>query len=158
MKRLSHVDKKGRPGMVDVAEKAVTLRIARAEAEVVLPAAVNKLLSRGDVQSKKGPVFQTAILAGTMAAKRTSELIPLCHPLALEGCKISIALKGRVATVVCDVRIHHKTGVEMEALTGATVAALTIYDMCKALSHDIEIRRVRLVEKRGGKSDFKAKR
>lgn len=158
MKKLSHVDAKGRPGMVDVAEKAVTLRTARAEAEVVLPPEVRKLFSRGDVQSKKGPVFHTAILAGTMAAKRTSEFIPLCHPLALEGCKITIALKGSVATVVCEVKIHHKTGVEMEALTGATVAALTIYDMVKALSHGIEIRRVRLVEKRGGKRDYQAKR
>lgn len=156
MKKLSHVDAKGNPGMVDVAEKAVTLRIARAEAEVVLPAAVRRLLVRGEVQSAKGPVFQTAILAGTMAAKRTSELIPLCHPLALEGCQIDIALRGTVARVSCEVRIHHKTGVEMEALTGATVAALTIYDMCKALSHAIEIRRVRLVTKTGGKSDFRA--
>lgn len=154
MKTLSHVDAKGRPGMVDVAAKAVTLRIARAEAEVALPAAVRKLFSRGEVRSAKGPVFQTAILAGTMAAKRTSELIPLCHPLALEGCRIEIKLRGTVAHVACEVRIQHKTGVEMEALTGASVAALTIYDMCKALSHDIEIRRVRLVEKRGGKSDY----
>lgn len=157
MKKFSHVDSKGRPGMVDVAEKAVTLRTARAEAEIILPIAVRNLLARGDVQSKKGPVFQTAMLAGTMAAKRTSELIPLCHPLALEGCTISIVLKGRIARVTCDARIHHKTGIEMEALTGATVAALTIYDMCKAVSHDIEIRSIRLVEKTGGKSSFRRK-
>ena len=143
--------------MVDVAAKAVTLRTACAEAEVSLPSAARKLLRGGDIQTAKGPVFQTAILAGTMAAKRTGELIPLCHPLPLEGCRIEIALRGRVARIRCEVRIHHKTGVEMEALTGATVAALTLYDMCKALSHRIEIRRVRLVEKRGGKRDYRAK-
>ena len=154
--RLTHVDDRGRPGMVDVSGKAVTVRTAVALAEVALPAAVLALLRDGDLHSKKGPVFQTAILAGTMAAKKTGELIPLCHPLALEGCRVEIALKGANALVTCSVRITHKTGVEMEALTGATVAALTIYDMCKALSHDMEIRRVRLVSKTGGKSDYQA--
>ena len=158
MKKLSHLDQRGLPVMVDVADKQVTLRIARAEAEVVLPAAVRALLVDGEIAGRKGPVFQTAILAGTMAAKRTGELIPLCHPLALEGCAITIVLKGRIARVVCEARIHHRTGVEMEALTGATVAALTIYDMCKALSHDIEIRRVRLLNKSGGKRDYRRKR
>ncbi|MFO1491767.1 MAG: cyclic pyranopterin monophosphate synthase MoaC [Kiritimatiellia bacterium] len=154
--RLTHLDPKGRPGMVDVSHKNVTERTATARAEVVLPPSVLALLSGGDLQSKKGPVFQTAILAGTMAAKKTGELIPLCHPLALEGCRVDIVLQENVAIVTCEVRITHKTGVEMEALTGATIAALTLYDMCKALSHDIEIRRVRLLAKTGGKSDYRA--
>lgn len=153
--RLTHVDDRGRPGMVDVSNKAVTVRTAVAQAEVALSADVLALLRDGDLHSKKGPVFQTAILAGTMAAKKTGELIPLCHPLALEGCRVDIALKGAIAHITCSVRITHKTGVEMEALTGATVAALTIYDMCKALSHDMEIRRVRLVSKTGGKTDYR---
>jgi cyclic pyranopterin phosphate synthase len=103
--------------------------------------------------TSKGPVFQTAIIAGTMAAKRTHELIPFCHPLGIESCKLAIDMEGDEAVVRCTVSVHHKTGVEMEALTGASIAALTIYDMCKALSHDIVIAQTRLVEKRGGKSD-----
>ena len=108
-----------------------------------------------DIQSKKGPVFQTAIIAGTMGAKRTHELIPFCHPLGLESCKIAIEVQEEgVARIDCRVRVTHKTGVEMEALTGATTAALTIYDMCKALSHDIVIGEVQLESKTGGKSDY----
>ena len=99
-------------------------------------------------------MFHTAIIAGTMAAKRTHELIPFCHPLGIESCKLAIDMDGDDAIVRCTVSVHHKTGVEMEALTGASVAALTIYDMCKALSHDIVIAETRLVEKRGGKSDI----
>jgi cyclic pyranopterin phosphate synthase len=133
----------------------VTHRVAQAEARVYLPAIVARALRRSGHRTKKGPVFDTAILAGVMAAKRTSELIPFCHPLALEQCQLDIEIEpGRagaaVAIVRCLVGVHHKTGVEMEALTGATLAALTIYDMCKALSHDIRIERVRLVSKRGG--------
>ena len=109
--------------------------------------------SEGDIQSKKGPVFQTAIVAGVMAAKKTHELIPFCHPLGIENCKLEIAVNEKREIVIeCRVEVHHKTGVEMEALTGATVAALTVYDMCKALSHEIVIKDVRLIEKRGGKS------
>jgi len=142
--------------MVDVGAKAVTHRIAEAEARVRLPALVARALKRTGHRTRKGPVFDTAILAGVMAAKRTSELIPFCHPLALEQCQLDIQLESRnsgaaVAVVRCRVEVHHKTGVEMEALTGATIAALTIYDMCKALSHDIRIERVRLVSKSGGK-------
>jgi cyclic pyranopterin phosphate synthase len=97
-------------------------------------------------------VFHTAIVAGTMAAKRTHELIPFCHPLGIENCRIEIEMDERSEAVVrCTVSVHHKTGVEMEALTGASVAALTVYDMCKALSHEIVIAELRLVEKRGGK-------
>jgi cyclic pyranopterin monophosphate synthase len=142
--------------MVDIGAKAVTHRIAEAEARVRLPAAVARALRRSGHRTKKGPVFDTAIVAGVMAAKRTSELIPFCHPLALEQCRIDIgfaagAAGASVIVVHCRVEVRHRTGVEMEALTGATVAALTIYDMCKALSHDIRIASVRLLSKSGGK-------
>ena len=154
--QLSHLDRKQRPGMVDVAAKAVTHRVAKAQAIMALPPEVRAVLKRGELHAPKGPVFQTAILAGTMAVKRTAELIPLCHPLPLEGCRIEIALdrRGR-AVITCEVSVHHKTGVEMEALTGASVAALTIYDMCKALSHEIGLAESRLGEKRGGKRDVR---
>ena len=116
--------------------------------------AVAEALRGQQFNTSKGPVFQTAIIAGTMAAKRTHELIPFCHPLGIENCKLAIDMEGDDAVVRCTVSVHHKTGVEMEALTGASVAALTIYDMCKALSHDIVIAETRLFEKRGGKSDI----
>jgi cyclic pyranopterin monophosphate synthase len=150
---LSHLDARSRPTMVDVGAKAVTHRIAEAEARVRLPAVVARALRRSGHRTKKGPVFDTAIVAGVMAAKRTSELIPFCHPLALEQCRIDIGFAPGSAVIVvhCRVEVRHKTGVEMEALTGATVAALTIYDMCKALSHDIRISGVRLLSKSGGK-------
>jgi cyclic pyranopterin monophosphate synthase len=155
MAKLSHLDARSRPTMVDVGAKAITHRIAEAEARVRLPAVVARALKRTGHRTKKGPVFDTAILAGVMAAKRTSELIPFCHPLAIEQCQFDIQLQAAkagaaVVIVRCRVEVHHKTGVEMEALTGATIAALTIYDMCKALSHDIRIERVRLLSKSGG--------
>jgi cyclic pyranopterin phosphate synthase len=143
--------------MVDVGAKEVTHRLAIAEARVRLPREVAVALRKSGHRTKKGPVFDTAIVAGVMAAKRTHELIPFCHPLGLENCKVEIEEDKRGGDIVirCQVSIHHRTGVEMEALTGASVAALTIYDMCKALSHDIEITGVRLLEKTGGKRDFK---
>jgi len=153
---LTHINQDGQPGMVNVGAKAVTARRAVAQSIVELPPAVTAVFDGDDVQTKKGPVFQTAIIAGTMAAKKTSELIPLCHPIGLDGCDISIALDGTNAVVIATCSITHKTGVEMEALTAASVAALTIYDMCKGLSHDIVIRETRLLEKTGGASDFKA--
>ncbi len=107
--------------------------------------------------TKKGPVFQTAIIAGVMAAKRTHELIPFCHPLSLEDCKISITVKKNRAIIDTEAVITSKTGVEMEALTAAAVAALTVYDMCKALSHNIIIEEVKLMAKSGGKKDFNRK-
>lgn len=153
----SHLDEKNRPRMVDVAQKSSTERYAHAQALLFLPDTAMALIEDNELHSKKGPVFQTAILAGTMAVKRTSDLIPLCHPLPIESCNIAIESRpDNVVQVDCRVRTHYKTGVEMEALTGASVAALTIYDMCKAYSHDIVIRELRLVEKRGGKSDFSA--
>lgn len=153
MSRLSHVDSRNRPTMVDVGDKAVTTRTAKARAVVVFPAELAPARDT-ELRTKKGPVFDTAIVAGVMAAKRTHELIPFCHPLPLDGCEIRIdwGTDGEVE-IECSVRATHKTGVEMEALTGATVAALTIYDMCKALTHGIAIREVCLVEKTGGKRD-----
>jgi cyclic pyranopterin phosphate synthase len=155
MSVLSHLDAGGQPSMVDIGGKAVTRRTARAEASVILPEAVRALFDGADIRAPKGAVFQTAILAGIMAAKRTDELIPLCHSLPLEDCKITITLEGDRARIECAVKTDHRTGVEMEALTGASVAALTLYDMCKAVSHDLEITGVRLLEKTGGKRDFK---
>ena len=140
--------------MVDVSAKAATRRSATAEARVRFPAEVASALKENGLRSPKGPVFDTAIVAGVMGAKRTHELIPFCHPLGLENCKILIDLVGDCAVIRCTVSVHHKTGVEMEALTGASIAALTIYDMCKALSHGIVISDVRLLSKDGGKRDY----
>jgi len=151
---LSHVDENNRPAMVDVGGKAVTMREAHARSIVVLPQEVLSALDGDEIQSKKGPVFATAIIAGVMAAKKTHELIPFCHPLGLDNCDIAIALDGGRAVIDCRCKVTHKTGVEMEALTGASVAALTVYDMCKALSHDIVIAETRLMMKTGGKQDF----
>ena len=154
---LTHVSADGLPAMVDVGGKPRTARRARAQAEVFLPAPVRALLRDGELHSAKGPVFRTAVTAGIMAAKRTAELIPLCHPVGLDHCDVTVELNpAGNALVTCVAAVEHKTGVEMEALTGASVAALTIYDMCKAVSHDISIRELRLLEKSGGKSDYRA--
>ena len=154
---FTHVDEQRQPAMVDVGGKAVTPRTATAEARVRFPAAVAEALRESGFETSKGPVFQTAIIAGTMAAKRTHELIPFCHPLGLENCRIDIEMNERQEAVIrCTVGVHHRTGVEMEALTGASVAALTVYDMCKALSHEIVVAELRLVEKHGGKRDVVA--
>jgi cyclic pyranopterin monophosphate synthase len=151
---FTHLDAEQRPTMVDVSAKAATRRSATAEARVRFPAEVASALKDSGLRSPKGPVFDTAIVAGVMGAKRTHELIPFCHPLGLENCKILIDLVGDSAVIRCTVSVHHKTGVEMEALTGASIAALTIYDMCKALSHGIVISEVRLLSKDGGKRDY----
>lgn len=140
--------------MVDVGDKAATDRTAHARTIIELPAEVAAELDGDEINTKKGPVFATAVIAGVMAAKRTHELIPFCHPLGLENCSITIEVNESKAIVDCRCRVHHKTGVEMEALTGASIAALTVYDMCKALSHDIIIRETRLMSKTGGKRDF----
>jgi len=151
---LTHVDANSNPTMVDVGDKQITKRTATAESRVRFPKQVATTLRDQQFVTKKGPVFHTAIIAGTQAAKRTHELIPFCHPLGIESCKLNIELQGDEAVIQCTVSLHHKTGVEMEALTGASIAALTIYDMCKALSHDIVIADTRLLHKSGGKSDF----
>jgi cyclic pyranopterin phosphate synthase len=154
---FTHLDSDRHPTMVDVGDKTVTKRTAVAEARVRFPASVAAALRENGLRSAKGPVFDTAIVAGVMGAKRTHELIPFCHPLGLENCRITIELDGDTAVIRCTVSVHHKTGVEMEALTGASIAALTIYDMCKALSHDIVIGDVRLLAKDGGRSSYALK-
>ena len=153
---LTHVGPANRPTMVDVGDKAVTTRAARARAVVTFPK--HTLDADGDpLQTKKGPVIDTAIIAGVMAVKQTHNLIPFCHPIPLEDCSINIDWnEARELVIECEVRATHKTGVEMEALTGAAAAALTVYDMCKSLSHGIRIREVMLIAKTGGKSDFNA--
>ncbi|MEO8112090.1 MAG: cyclic pyranopterin monophosphate synthase MoaC [Ginsengibacter sp.] len=155
MPEFSHVNEQGLATMVDVSGKKISLRKAVARSIVALPEEVYSKLMDGDIQTKKGPVFQTAIIAGIMAAKKTGELIPLCHPLGLDNCKIDIHINKNELVIECTATITSKTGVEMEALTGASIAALTVYDMCKALSHDIVIKEIKLMEKTGGKNDFK---
>lgn len=161
---LTHVSAANRPTMVDVGDKAVTTRIAHARAVVTFPRGVlddragdGSDGKRGLPRTSKGPVVDTAIVAGVLAAKQTHHLIPFCHPIPLEDCSIEVDWnESRELVIDCSVRATHKTGVEMEALTGAAAAALTVYDMCKSLSHGIRIRDVRLLSKTGGKSDFNA--
>ena len=155
-KSFSHVDKQGNPAMVDVGNKSASVRTATAKSVIVLNEEIMSQLASDEIHTKKGPVFQTAITAGIMAVKRTSDLIPLCHPLSIESCKVSIEPSGNQVEVTCTVGLTGKTGVEMEALTGASVAALTIYDMCKAFSHELIIKETRLVSKTGGKHDFRS--
>ena len=155
-KKFTHLDESGKPSMVNVGEKQVSKRTARARSIVVMDEEIIERLEADGFNNKKGPVFQTAILAGVMAAKKTSDLIPLCHPLGLDNCQIIVEVNDKKEIVIdCVASLHAKTGVEMEALTGATIAALTIYDMCKAFSHNIIIKEIKLMEKTGGKKDFK---
>lgn len=156
MAEFSHLDEKGKATMVDVGAKSATKRIAQAQAVVHLPNEVLEHFDGKDVATKKGGVFQTAILAGIMGAKKTSDLIPLCHPLALDNCAVDLELnEAKELIITAEASIESKTGVEMEALTAASIAALTVYDMCKGLSHDIVIREIKLLSKSGGKHDFK---
>ena len=156
MSSFTHLDSKGNPSMVDVGKKSSTYRSATARSIVVLDDEIMQQFENEDIFTKKGSVFQIATLAGIMAAKKTGDLIPLCHPLGLDNCQISIKTIGKnEIEILCIASLNGKTGVEMEALTGASVAALTIYDMCKALSHNIVIKETRLIEKTGGKKDFK---
>ena len=153
---FSHLDAAGAAHMVDVGAKAVTSRQARARGRVRFPPEVYGALRASDGQTKKGAIFSTAQLAGIMGAKQTANLIPLCHPLALE--KVALDFRydddNRAVEIIATCRVSGKTGVEMEALTAVSVAALTLYDMCKALSHDIVIENIQLDAKSGGKSDF----
>jgi cyclic pyranopterin phosphate synthase len=155
MAELSHLNEQGLATMVDISEKKISLRKAVARSIVELPPAVYEKLTNGDIQTKKGSVFQTAIIAGIMAAKKTGELIPLCHPLGLDNCRIDIQISDNNLLIDCTANITSKTGVEMEALVGASIAALTVYDMCKSLSHDIIIKETKLMEKTGGKHEYK---
>lgn len=155
-KKFSHLNKTGDPTMVDVSSKNISERIAVARSLVKLSDEIIERLENDEIHTKKGPVFQTAVLAGIMGAKKTSDLIPLCHPIGLDKCSIDININDeKIVEIHCTAKISSKTGVEMEALTGASVAALTIYDMCKGFSHDIEILETKLMKKTGGKSDFK---
>lgn len=150
--KLTHVDAAGRPAMVDVSAKPATARKAAAECVVTFPAGVARQLQEGGMRTGKGPVIDTAIIAGTMAVKRTHELIPFCHPLPIDACRFQIDWRNATTLCIrCEVGTTHRTGVEMEALTGATIAALTIYDMCKALSHELLVGPARLLSKAGGK-------
>lgn len=156
MSNFTHLNEKGQPAMVDVSAKPVSHRVAVARSVISMPPEVIAQFTDGDIKSKKGSVFQTAIIAGIMGAKKTGELIPLCHPLGLDNCNIDIHFNEQNEVVIdCTASITAKTGIELEALVGASIAALTVYDMCKALSHDIVIKETKLMQKTGGKSDFR---
>jgi cyclic pyranopterin phosphate synthase len=152
MTKLTHIDAKGEAHMVDVSAKSATERVAVAEGFVVMSAETLKLIVDGN--AKKGDVLGTARVAGIMAAKRTSDLIPLCHPLALSKVALDITTDDRLpgCRVEASVKVTGPTGVEMEALTAVSVACLTIYDMIKAVERGVHIEGIRLLEKRGGKS------
>ena len=153
MSELSHIDKRNRPTMVDVSNKKASDRTAHARTLVDFPAEVASRFADGDIATANGPVFATAIIAGVMAAKRTHELIPFCHPLGLDNCKITIELDENKRVVIdCHCKVHHRTGVEMEALTAVSIAALTVYDMCKAVDRAMRISDIQLIHKAGGKS------
>lgn len=154
MGKLSHINEAGEATMVDVSTKEVTARVATASGEVIFPAEVFSELEKNQFSNKKGSIIQTAVIAGIQAVKKTADLIPLCHQLALSKIQIDIQPKETSFIINCTVKCTERTGVEMEALTGVSVSALTIYDMCKALSHDIKIANIQLEKKSGGKSDF----
>ncbi|XLS27448.1 cyclic pyranopterin monophosphate synthase MoaC [Flavobacteriaceae bacterium M23B6Z8] len=152
---LSHIDENGDISMVDVSEKEITKRVAVASGKVIFPEAVFNQLEKDGFTGKKGSIIHTAVIAGIQAAKKTSELIPLCHQINLSKIDITITPKAPELTIICTAICNGKTGVEMEALTGVSASALTIYDMCKALSHHIQITEIQLDQKSGGKSDYK---
>ena len=153
-KKFTHIDDSGNPQMVDVSGKGISVRVARARATVRLGKKIIALIKGNELITKKGPVFQTAILAGVMGGKRTSELIPFCHPVGLENCQVKISVKKEKVIIDTEAKTTGKTDVEMETLAAAAVATLTVYDMCKALSHDIIIEEIKLMSKTGGKKDF----
>lgn len=154
--KFTHIGERNQPKMVNVGDKEVTNRVATAKATMFLGSAIIAHFEDKELVTKKGPVFQTAIIAGIQAVKKTSELIPMCHPLLINGVDIDIDITDKEnIEIVCTVSIEGKTGVEMEALTGATITALTVYDMCKSISQKMVIKEVKLVKKSGGKSDIK---
>ncbi len=153
--KFSHLNAKGVPTMVDISNKTVTQRMAMAQSIVELPEEIIQQLENDDIKTKKGPVFQMAVLAGIIAIKKTSDLIPLCHPLPITKSNIEIKINDRKEVIITsEVKVTGKTGVEMEALTGASVAALTIYDMCKGFNQNIIIKETKLMKKFGGKTDY----
>ena len=153
-KQLTHIDEGGNASMVDVSNKQITARTAMASGKVIFPSTVFKTLAKQDFLGHKGSIIQTAVIAGIQAVKKTAELIPLCHQINLSKIKIDIKPVDNALHINCIVKCKEQTGVEMEALTGVSVSALTIYDMCKALSHDIKISEIQLEHKTGGKNDF----
>ena len=156
MSSFNHLNKKNNPKMVNVSNKKITKRTAIAKASMFLGKEVISHFTNDELITKKGPVFQTAIIAGIQAVKKTSELIPMCHPLLINGVDIDISvIDYENIEVFCKVVIEGKTGVEMEALTGVNITCLTIYDMCKSTSQKIVIKDIQLLEKTGGKSDIK---
>jgi len=156
MSQLTHIDASNKPTMVNVTDKLVTTRTATAITTVSFPEKLRVFAEQSEIHTKKGPVLATAIIAGTMAVKRTHELIPFCHPIAIDGCSFHMeVISPHSVQISCVVTCQGKTGVEMEAIIGAQIAAATIYDMCKAMTHDIVIGPVHLMAKSGGKRDFK---
>ena len=156
MSNFTHINKYNNPKMVDVSDKQTTKRTATAKATLFLGKEILSHFTNDELITKKGPVFQTAIIAGIQGVKKTSELIPMCHPLLINGVDVDIKIAdSETIEVFCKVTIEGKTGVEMEALTGVNITCLTIYDMCKSISQEIVIKEVRLLEKTGGKSDIK---
>lgn len=152
---LSHLDSQHRPTMVDVSHKSITLREATAKALVTFPSHIDIFKDGSEFHTSKGPVIATAIIAGTMAVKKTSDLIPFCHAITIDSCRFHVeALNASTLEIACTVKTHGVTGVEMEAIVGVSLAAATIYDMGKCLTHDIVIGPIQLISKRGGKSDF----
>ena len=155
MSNFSHLNEKNNPKMVNVSDKKITKRTAIAKATMFLGEEIISHFNNDELITKKGPVFQTAIIAGIQGVKKTSEIIPMCHPLLINGVDINIhVINSEHIEVLCEVIIEGKTGVEMEALTGVNITCLTIYDMCKSISKDIIIKEVKLLEKTGGKSDL----
>ena len=156
MSSFNHLNQKNNPTMVNVSDKKITKRTAIAKASMFLGKEVISHFMNDELITKKGPVFQTAIIAGIQAVKKTAELIPMCHPLLINGVDIDINIvDDEHIEVFCKVIIEGKTGVEMEALTGANITCLTIYDMCKSISQEMIIKEVKLLEKTGGKSDIR---
>lgn len=156
MSEFSHLNEKNNPKMVNVSDKKITKRTAIAKATMFLGEEVITHFKNDELVTKKGPVFQTAIIAGIQGVKKTSELIPMCHPLLINGVDIDInIIDSKNIEVFCEVTITGKTGVEMEALTGVNITCLTIYDMCKSISQKMVIKEVKLLVKTGGKSDIK---
>ena len=157
MADLTHLDESNQPHMVDVSAKTPTIRIATASCLVKIGTELISQMDSGELKNKKGPVLHPAILAGISGTKKTSELIPLCHPLPLDSAKIEITPHDKETLLVTAIaKTTSRTGVEMEALTGASTAALTLYDMCKAANPAIIITALKLVTKTGGKSDYQA--
>ncbi|MDG1160808.1 MAG: cyclic pyranopterin monophosphate synthase MoaC [Flavobacteriaceae bacterium] len=156
MSNFSHLNENNNPKMVNVSDKKITKRTAIAKATMFLGEEIITHFNNDELITKKGPVFQTAIIAGIQGVKKTSEIIPMCHPLLINGVDINIhVINSEHIEVLCEVIIEGKTGVEMEALTGVNITCLTIYDMCKSISQDIVIKEVKLLEKTGGKSNIK---